>query len=293
MTDYASQSPDKLDNHSTVFEKTTPQERIKIDRAIIDRDPATYRAIFKVFKLIAKGFSFTSFYYYARRIRHHATARNLTELIITEPGEVPRALPDILAGLIVEHMQFTDEVSPNVIHRLTQSYKIALTGRHLLDLEAAKRAKEPDRQAELRDSHERDMQLIQMSGLAEMSQLKLRAAELQIDELNEKLDRVRQVFERAGMDPNQFLNAPLLPSEPEPPDLSRACEQAESSEPEAQAPGAVFSEPSPSDRAPVEDSLPEATDPPQSDAQVQANDKNQSPGQACPGPSSDSLSQLG
>lgn len=122
-------TPPILDDHNTcssLYEKTTPDDRRKIDRAIVNRDPPTYRGVFEKFSLAAKGVSFTAFYNYARRIRSAATRLHLAGLAAPDQADAALAVPRLLASLLVDTLLYAEDAAPAAIHRLTQSYASAV-----------------------------------------------------------------------------------------------------------------------------------------------------------------------
>jgi len=120
------ESPNERDAYSSIYDKTTPDDRRKIDRAIVDRDPPTYRGVFKKFGLAEKSVSFTAFYNYARRIRSAATMNNLAQLTAPKETDVAQAIPRLLGNLLVETLLYAEDSSPNAVHRLTQAYCSAI-----------------------------------------------------------------------------------------------------------------------------------------------------------------------
>ena len=60
---------EKFEFQSTLFEKLPPQERRKLNRAIVDRTAPSYRACYEQFRLADRDISFYVFYRYARKLR--------------------------------------------------------------------------------------------------------------------------------------------------------------------------------------------------------------------------------
>src|SRR5215813_2850588 len=63
---HPSENPEKLFTQSTVYNKVPLDLRREVDRALITREPATYKAVFACFELKKFDVSYTSFY--ARRV---------------------------------------------------------------------------------------------------------------------------------------------------------------------------------------------------------------------------------
>ncbi len=115
----------KVENNSVVFEKTDPDLRRRINRAIVDRDPPTYKGVFAKFNLAAKGIGFHAFYRYARRLRARAAMFEMAEMTTCTGTDLPAILPKVLAQRLLEVLAFED-VSPRHIQRLTDAYKTAV-----------------------------------------------------------------------------------------------------------------------------------------------------------------------
>jgi hypothetical protein len=144
------------DSKSSIFEKTDATLREQLNRAIVNRDPPTYQAVFDKFELAARDISFTAFYCYARRIRNTAA---LVEIIRARPDGAPDAdtvLSEVLAERLLE-AALDESASPRAIERLSHAYRAAarlkLDRRRLDaqigDLEHAARSKETDRFCEM------------------------------------------------------------------------------------------------------------------------------------------------
>ncbi len=119
------------ENNSSIFEKTTPALRREINKALIDRDPPTYKGVFAKFKLSGAGITYHAFYRYARRVRSQAAMFEMTEATATAGTDLPALLPKILAQRLLEVLAFED-VSPRHIQRLTDAYKTAVNTQVLI-----------------------------------------------------------------------------------------------------------------------------------------------------------------
>jgi len=116
--------PEISDGHSTIFEKLDPHRRRKLDRAIIDRSPPTYRAVFDHFRLGDSGVSFTAFYYYARRLRARAAVINLAELALPEESDLSQAVPRLIMHQLIESLLSTEH-SPRNIEHISRAWRTA------------------------------------------------------------------------------------------------------------------------------------------------------------------------
>ena len=66
MTDQTT-TLEKIETQSSIFEKTDPDFRRRLDQAIIDHDPPTYKALHAKFDLAGKDISLAAFYRNAGR----------------------------------------------------------------------------------------------------------------------------------------------------------------------------------------------------------------------------------
>lgn len=140
-------------SRSTILEKIPADLRGDIDRAVVNRDPPTYRAVFEKFDLARRGVSLTAFYYYARRIRARAEWVHIAELAAEgRPEEdVTEFLPRILAHRLFD-AAIDESTSPRTLQRLADAWRVAAATRlalhrHTLVLEdARKRADKKDMQ---------------------------------------------------------------------------------------------------------------------------------------------------
>jgi len=115
---------DDVESRSSVFAKLPADFRLELHHAIIDREPPTYRALYFKFNLADHGVSFTAFYRYARRLRHQADLLDLADLAVPENADVPAAIHTLMSHRLLDSL-LHDESSPNALHRLAESYRIA------------------------------------------------------------------------------------------------------------------------------------------------------------------------
>jgi hypothetical protein len=118
-------SPDKEDRRQTMFASLTPALRRKVDQAIIDHDPPTYRGVHEKFKLAELGVGYSAFYRYARKLRAGADLLNLADMALPDEPQLARTLPRLLAQRLVEVLLHQEDASPGEIHRLTDAYRLA------------------------------------------------------------------------------------------------------------------------------------------------------------------------
>ncbi|MBN2563561.1 MAG: hypothetical protein JXQ75_21795 [Phycisphaerae bacterium] len=116
---------EKQDSNSSVLDKTTSQLRREINKALVDRDPPTYKAVYAKFKLEKHGISYHAFYRYARRVRSAAAMFDMAEMTASAGTDLPAVLPKVLAQRLLEVLAFED-VSPRHIQRLADAYKTAV-----------------------------------------------------------------------------------------------------------------------------------------------------------------------
>lgn len=115
---------EKIETQSSLYEKLAPDFRRRLDQAIVDHDPPTYRALFDKFKLADHSVSFMAFYRYARRIRLNAALLGIAELTMPEGARLNKLLPDLIGQRLLDAC-FDEETSARTLHRLADAYRIA------------------------------------------------------------------------------------------------------------------------------------------------------------------------
>ncbi len=123
MTDQTT-TPEKIETQSSIFEKTDPDFRRRLNQAIIDHDPPTYKALFTKFDLAAKKISFAAFYRYARRIRTHAAMIELTRQALPDDCDPVAVIPNLLAHRLLD-AAVDEDTSPRTLQRLTDAWRFA------------------------------------------------------------------------------------------------------------------------------------------------------------------------
>ncbi|MBN2559695.1 MAG: hypothetical protein JXQ75_02030 [Phycisphaerae bacterium] len=131
MTDQA-KLLEKLETHSSIFDKTDADFRRRLDQAVIDRDPPTYKAVYNKFKLAASGISFMAFYRYARRLRTHAAMLELAEHTLPDGCRTIDVLPQLLANRLLD-AAIDESTSPRTLQRLTDAWRFAVQTQLALD----------------------------------------------------------------------------------------------------------------------------------------------------------------
>ena len=113
-----------IETKSSIFEKTDPDFRRRLDQAIIDHAPPTYKALFAKFDLAAKEISFMAFYRYARRLRTHAAMIELTQRVLPDDCDPVAVIPNLLAHRLLD-AAVEESTSPRTLQRLTDAWRFA------------------------------------------------------------------------------------------------------------------------------------------------------------------------
>lgn len=193
-----------LCTNSSVIKRTTPEERRKINLAIIDRVPPTYRAVYDKFALGERRISFTAFYNYARKIRLAAARYAVAELAAPSPRELGELLPRLLGANLVECLMYGDDDAPLQIGRLLRAYKTALDARPALA-----EAIPPDSRRLLRDLEgapsEPGYKCVQRTRELAALREELEQVTRQKDALEAENVYLRAPFEAVGFDVKKYL----------------------------------------------------------------------------------------
>jgi hypothetical protein len=112
-------------NISTLFEKLDPSRRKKIDACILNRQPASIRAIHEKFHLTDAGISYHVLYRYARSLRDEQSTDILDENVLAGRVDLPAKIPELLACRLTELLLHEDP-SELAIQRLTNAYTKSL-----------------------------------------------------------------------------------------------------------------------------------------------------------------------
>ncbi len=119
------------ETNSSVFEKVPREVRGEIQRALVEREPATFRGVYEKFKVAEYGVSYSSFYRYARRFRSQVAMFEMAAETSVAGSDLPAVLPKALAQRLLEVLAFED-ASPRHIQRLTDAYRIAVNTQVLI-----------------------------------------------------------------------------------------------------------------------------------------------------------------
>ena len=123
MTDQTT-TPEKIATQSSILEKTDPDFRRRLDQAIIDHDPPTYKALYSKFELATMDISFMAFYRYARRLRTHAAMIELTRQALPDDCDPVAVIPNLLAHRLLD-AAIDESTSPRTLQRLTDAWRFA------------------------------------------------------------------------------------------------------------------------------------------------------------------------
>ncbi len=125
---------EKLESQSTLYQKLTPDERRKLNRAIVDRTLPTYRACYEHFRLADRDIGFYVFYRYARNLRRRAAVTDLADATCPE-GADPVALNEAISRLLAYRLieAADDETTDShELLRLTRAYHLSLRSQKVI-----------------------------------------------------------------------------------------------------------------------------------------------------------------
>lgn len=114
---------DKLGTRSSIYARVPRELRAKINQAIADADPPSYRGIYDRFDLESLGVTFTPFYYYARRIRHHIQLLEIANIAGPPDADTAAAVHKLVVQRFIEIM-LRREVSSRCMLRLAIAYRM-------------------------------------------------------------------------------------------------------------------------------------------------------------------------
>ncbi|MCZ6682260.1 MAG: DUF3486 family protein [Planctomycetota bacterium] len=118
----------KLDFKSTLYHRLPPEDRRKLDRAIVDRTHTTYKSCYEHFRLADRGIGFFVFYRYARNLRRLAAVTEISDARSPEEND-PVALNEAISRLLTDRLieSLDDETADSqVLHRLVRAYDRAI-----------------------------------------------------------------------------------------------------------------------------------------------------------------------
>jgi hypothetical protein len=120
-----SKKPTERASRTAMYDKLSPDLRRAIDRAVVDRDPPTFRGVYEKFQLAERGVSFHSLYRYARKLRAQAHRLLLAELTLPDDADLGDAMPRIIGQQLLTTLLYEEAATPDAIHRLTRAYRTA------------------------------------------------------------------------------------------------------------------------------------------------------------------------
>lgn len=106
-------------NQSSLYEKLDPELRDKLDRAIVERRPASLQDCYNDFDLKNRGISRAAFYRYAQRLRKEAELHHVAELVHPNDPDAGRYATALINRRLLDHLLNDENASPASIHRLT------------------------------------------------------------------------------------------------------------------------------------------------------------------------------
>lgn len=106
-------------NQSSLYEKLDPDLRKELDRAIVERRPASLQVCYDDFGLKARGISRAAFYRYAQRLRKEAELHHIAEMVRPDDPDAGRYAPELIKRRLLDLLLNDENASPASIHRLT------------------------------------------------------------------------------------------------------------------------------------------------------------------------------
>ncbi len=119
---------EKLESQSTLYDKLSPEQRRKLNRAIVDRAQPTYRACYEHFRLADREIGFYAFYRYARRLRGQATITDLADAKgpeANDPIALNEAITCLLAHRLIEAAD-DETADSHELLRLARAYNLSI-----------------------------------------------------------------------------------------------------------------------------------------------------------------------
>ncbi len=150
---------EKLESKSTLYEKLSPDERRKLNRAIVDRAQPTYRACYEHFRLADQQIGFYAFYRYARNLRRQAAVTDLADAKgpegmtphASDPVQLNEAISCLLAYRLIEAAD-DETADSHELLRLARAYNLSIRSQktildnadRVVDKRCAEREKDAD-----------------------------------------------------------------------------------------------------------------------------------------------------
>ena len=133
------------ESRSSLFEKLPADLRRRLDQAIIDRDPASYRELHAKFDLAGHEVSFTALYRYARRLRAQADLLSLAELTLPDSPDLAAGVPTLFAYRLLDALN-DETASPRELSRLVIAWRTAVNAHLALQRQDAQLAEDRKKQ---------------------------------------------------------------------------------------------------------------------------------------------------
>lgn len=108
-------------NQSSIYQRLDPDLRKKIDRAIVERQPASLQACYDEFSLAERGVSRGAFYRYARRLRTQAELHHVADLVHPDDPDPRRYNHQLIQRRLLDMLVNDEDASPSNIHRLVNA----------------------------------------------------------------------------------------------------------------------------------------------------------------------------
>jgi hypothetical protein len=113
--------PAQDNGRSSMYEKITPDLRRRVDIALLERVPATYREVYMAFELHEYAVTYMSFYRYARRIRDRGNIAELANIDADTETDLTPAINKLAARQLLEILLNEDTFDPRAFAALTAS----------------------------------------------------------------------------------------------------------------------------------------------------------------------------
>jgi hypothetical protein len=107
-------------NQSSIYARLDPDLRKKLDRAIVERQPATLQSCYDEFALAGRGISRGAFYRYARRLRQEAELHHVADLVHPDDPDPRRYNQQLIQRRLLD-MLLNEDVSAANISRLVNA----------------------------------------------------------------------------------------------------------------------------------------------------------------------------
>ena len=113
-----------ITSRSTIFAKLPAEILRQLDQRIVNRPHSRYRAVYDEFRLHEYQVSFTSFYYYARRLRVQTDLLYHAQMALPNMPDLVASLPKFFAYRVLDAVN-EERSTPQQLHRLVDSWRVA------------------------------------------------------------------------------------------------------------------------------------------------------------------------